>query len=195
MRHPPPAAPLGRARFAACPAVLQAIRDDAVNLAVWRRGPAGRLRAVPPWFIPFSVRGEGPPRQAASSAARACPKPLPARARGALGAMARRFAAVTGALRIAVRIDGVADDACRRFHADAVGLRLLWTWAGRGTELIPPGETRIRRLRAGDVALLKGEAWPGNQGRGAIHRSPPVAHLPRRRRARLLVVMDTLDAE
>ena len=25
----------------------------------------------------------------------------------------------------------------------------------------------------GDVLLLKGSGWPGRQGRGAVHRSPP----------------------
>ncbi|WP_280109885.1 DUF1826 domain-containing protein [Azospirillum sp. B506] len=30
-------------------------------------------------------------------------------------------------------------------------------------------------MSAGDVALLKGEGWPGNRGRGLVHRSPPAA--------------------
>jgi hypothetical protein len=30
----------------------------------------------------------------------------------------------------------------------------------------------VELMNVGDVALLKGEAWQGNEGRGLIHRSP-----------------------
>ena len=33
---------------------------------------------------------------------------------------------------------------------------------------------QIRQLTVGDVVLLKGESWHGNEGRGAVHRSPPM---------------------
>ena len=192
MRQPLPVPPSPIAHFAAHPAVLPAIRAACVNLVVWRRGHAPAAAPDLLRAIPFSVRSEGRPREAARAALRACPARMPRAPQAMLVAMARRFAQATGTKHIVLRVDGVADDACRKFHADAVGIRLLWTWVGRGTELIPGGKGRIRRLRAGDVALLKGEAWPGNRGRGAIHRSPPVAHLPRRLRRRVLVVMDTL---
>jgi hypothetical protein len=45
---------------------------------------------------------------------------------------------------------------------------------------------RVRRLSAFDVGLMKGEAWPGNAGRGLVHRSPDPVGEPR--------VMITLDA-
>jgi hypothetical protein len=31
----------------------------------------------------------------------------------------------------------------------------------------------ILSAKQGEVLLLKGDAWPKNEGRGAIHRSPP----------------------
>jgi hypothetical protein len=31
---------------------------------------------------------------------------------------------------------------------------------------------KIQTLQAGDVALLKGENWQGNEGAGLVHRSP-----------------------
>lgn len=31
---------------------------------------------------------------------------------------------------------------------------------------------RINRLKAGDVALMKGDEWPTSLGRGVVHRSP-----------------------
>ena len=33
----------------------------------------------------------------------------------------------------------------------------------------------IKQLSSGDVALLKGEGWEGNEGAGLVHRSPSLA--------------------
>ena len=33
-------------------------------------------------------------------------------------------------------------------------------------------ETVIEKLQSGQVALLKGERWEGNEGAGLVHRSP-----------------------
>ena len=35
-------------------------------------------------------------------------------------------------------------------------------------------ESDIRQIAAADVALLKGEAWPGTQNAGLVHRSPTI---------------------
>ncbi|AWB07620.1 DUF1826 domain-containing protein (plasmid) [Azospirillum humicireducens] len=98
---------------------------------------------------------------------------------------------IVGCPAIRLRLDSVADDGCRFFHVDHVGLRLLCTYQGSGTHWLPdgavtrsalgrgdndavlPDHRRVRALRAGHVALLKGEEWPGNRGRGLVHRSPP----------------------
>jgi hypothetical protein len=84
---------------------------------------------------------------------------------------------------------------CPRFHVDRVLVRLCTTYCGSGTEYLAdadadrgrlgfaagqPDETAgllregatIARASTGAVVVLKGEAWPGNAGRGAIHRSP-----------------------
>lgn len=85
---------------------------------------------------------------------------------------------------------------CPRFHVDRVPGRLVTTYNGLGTEWLPHAvvdrtklglgnegkpdevsglfrnESDIQRLAAGDVALLKGELWPGNEGGGLVHRSP-----------------------
>jgi hypothetical protein len=45
-----------------------------------------------------------------------------------------------------------------------------------------------QQLQAGSVALFKGERWEGNEGRGIIHRSPPVPT----HQARLLMTLDWL---
>jgi hypothetical protein len=94
----------------------------------------------------------------------------------------------------------VRDHRCPKFHVDAYRARLVCTFAGPTTEWIP-GElvdwraagdglyatveaanraisrdpANVRRATNGDALLLKGRTWPGIDGRGAMHRSPPLA--------------------
>ncbi|MCS6899760.1 MAG: DUF1826 domain-containing protein [Myxococcales bacterium] len=110
----------------------------------------------------------------------------------------RRFVELTGLPRYHAMLGPVVNDKCKKFHVDYVMLRLLVTYAGPGTELAPDeivnrqaleapacchleaneailrDASRVIHARAGDVVVLKGNAWPGNEGLGAVHRSPPV---------------------
>jgi len=47
-------------------------------------------------------------------------------------------------------------------------------------------KANIQNLNAGDVALLKGESWIGNSGRGLVHRSPEIIN----GESRLLLTLD-----
>ena len=49
-----------------------------------------------------------------------------------------------------------------------------------------PTKDAIQTLAAGDVALLKGESWEGNEGAGLVHRSPAV----KSGQQRLLLTLD-----
>lgn len=91
---------------------------------------------------------------------------------------------------------------CPRFHADKVPCRLVTTYAGKGTEwldvhgadrlaLMTGNEYRVEQhviqsLDKGDVALLKGDGWEGNEGGGMIHRSPS----PNENESRVLLTLD-----
>jgi len=102
---------------------------------------------------------------------------------------------------------------CPRFHVDRVPVRMICTYEGPGTEWLPemainreklgsgacgqPDETSglildsaaIKSIPSCAIALLKGELWEGNEGRGAVHRSPrPTPRYPRR----LLLTLDLL---
>lgn len=120
-------------------------------------------------------------------------------------ALLARFAALASRPRFLVSLGLILDDQCRKFHTDSVALRLLVTYAGPGTEWAPDGAVRrgalrapagcpdeanaaivpdpslVRRAGAGDVVLLKGDRWPGGEGRGAVHRSPPLGRSGARR--------------
>jgi hypothetical protein len=121
------------------------------------------------------------------------------------------LADLTGAELIGVRLAQLDAPMCPRLHVDRVILRLVTTYLGEGTEYVAsehvdrawlghaakgapdevsgvlrPGAS-IERAGQGHVVLLKGEAWRGNEGRGAVHRSPWASALAPR-------VVLTLDA-
>ncbi|WP_231757349.1 DUF1826 domain-containing protein [Microbulbifer elongatus] len=100
---------------------------------------------------------------------------------------------------IGIRLSVLSDTMCPRFHVDRVPCRLITTYSGVATEWLPhdqldrsklgagggglsdaesglyPSTQSIQSLAAGEVALLKGELWAGNEGAGLVHRSPAVA--------------------
>ena len=47
----------------------------------------------------------------------------------------------------------------------------------------------IQQLHQGEVALLKGESWEGNQGAGLIHRSPNLIDQTKR----LILTLDFIN--
>lgn len=97
---------------------------------------------------------------------------------------------------VGLRLHVIDSTMCPRFHVDRVPARLLCTYQGTGTEWLPeaqvtrprspgplpeqdPEEQQIQRIPTGAIALLKGEAWEGNEGRGLVHRSPAPTSTPR----------------
>lgn len=100
--------------------------------------------------------------------------------------LADRFTAIIEADRLALRLELIADNTCRRFHADQVRVRLLCTYVGPGTE---ETAARVHRLGTGHVGLFKGLDWAPTSP--VFHRSPPIAGTGDRR---LLLVIDAADA-
>lgn len=101
--------------------------------------------------------------------------------------------------RVGVRLRCLNSAMCPRFHIDNIPVRLVHTLVGPGTEWLTEDNldrTRLgrgngglsdehsgvvfeprnfQRLKAGDIALLKGSGWVGNEHAGLVHRSPAVA--------------------
>lgn len=112
------------------------------------------------------------------------------------------FACLLGARRIGLRLRVLDAAMCPRFHVDHVPVRLITTYAGVGSEWLEEGamdrrqlgqanaepQVEIRQLNSGDVTLLKGEKWRGNEGYGVIHRSPQ----PPAGARRLILTLDWL---
>jgi len=109
------------------------------------------------------------------------------------------FAALSDTQRVGVRMVATPGCTCPRLHTDAVGLRLLCTWVGEGQEWVAREDgvamatgsmsvsngspvtgrayssATVHRMDTFAVGVFKGEGWPGNHGRGAVHRSPQPA--------------------
>lgn len=112
------------------------------------------------------------------------------------------FACLLGAKRIGLRLRVLDKAMCPRFHVDHVPVRLITTYAGVGSQWLKEGamdrqqlgqanaepQAQIQQLKSGDVALLKGEKWHGNEGFGLIHRSPQ----PAAGECRLILTLDWL---
>ncbi|MFM7280157.1 MAG: DUF1826 domain-containing protein [Planctomycetia bacterium] len=111
---------------------------------------------------------------------------------------------LTGCGAVGVRLACVTQAMCPRFHIDRVTLRAVCTYAGPGTEIVDgpgiplswsPGDDEgdieprhVIQPSPMQVVLLKGEAWPGNEGAGVVHRSPAMPAGQRR----LVLTVDAL---
>ena len=112
--------------------------------------------------------------------------------------LAHQLASLLDCLHLDAQLYTQRSDGCRKIHSDYVSLRIMCTYAGPGTDWLPESDlvrehlgpskldaetanlkviregARLQRCGTGDILLLKGERFPGNLGRGAAHRSPPL---------------------
>lgn len=186
--------------------VMPRIYDQGVNLSVLTRSLAPEVRT----FVREKVLNDRPLSICQSiTGPEALPSLLPEHLREAPGArpwledmmmLADAWFSLFGATAAGVRLTTLSKTMCPRFHADRVMVRLLTTYGGPGTEWLPNDEVdraslgrplgphgdpmtesdRVERLGEGDVGLLKGEIWPGNEGNGVVHRSPSLTANERR---------------
>ena len=157
------------------PSVLNRIHGPDVGLVVWQRFTrlnlfisAGTLLMRPP----FTETVVGTPDMAARRICRNLQVfhwPL----FGDFRRLGVRFANLASSPLVKMRFEHVTNDSCRKFHVDAVGLRLLCTYAGPGTEWLEADGT-IRRMASMEVAIFKGAGFAGD-GLRVLHRSPPLS--------------------
>ncbi len=181
-------------------ALFESIFDDVVNVCIWNRAPDDMLAR----YLECTVdRGRW---ERVARVDTDCPEldgllkgfePGVGRVRltTEIAGLIDLFATLSDARVVGVRMMATDGEMCPLFHVDQVGLRLLCTWTGAGTEWLDaadvvreglghhtdaarskagpmrPGAT-IQRMAPFAVGVFKGEAWPGNTGRGAVHRSP-----------------------
>lgn len=171
-------------------AVLQRILNPEVHLAIWQR------RDVPPlegldWDAVADIDQDVPVVALAS----AIPEAL--RSAGyrdaialadAIVPLASSFATLMACDEVRIRLDVIETDACRKFHADQVTVRLLMPLVGPGTQWAyanTQGQIAEGQLQIGDVGLFKGRVWAEEPI--ILHRSPPIGATGI---TRLLLVID-----
>lgn len=120
------------------------------------------------------------------------------------------FCCLFDAQKVGVRLTILDKPMCPKFHVDHVPCRLVTTYVGSATQWLSnqgldrtklgagslgqpddcsglfAKESVIHQMATGDVALLKGSGWEGNENNGLVHRSP--AYVPNERR--LLLTID-----
>ena len=96
-----------------------------------------------------------------------------------------KFAEITQRNTVDVRLQGIRNDSCWKFHRDVVKTRLLTTYRGPATEWVKPEYSEqaiadqlsyrgpIEQLGEGDVAIFKGSFTTPSSG--IVHRSPSIA--------------------
>jgi hypothetical protein len=185
---------------------ISLFREVAVNLSIWSRPDRASLRRLFRHLTRGGFEGSGTEAPAGAiqleDLVPVVPPRLIALRRALLrdiGELCKLYADHAGSGPIRVKFEIESTDRCKYFHTDNIGLRLLCTYEGPGTEWLadsavdrsalhrgsndgvivdPAG---IRRLGPGSVGLFKGDACPGFSGRGCVHRSPPIEHLRQRR--------------
>jgi hypothetical protein len=179
------------------PDVLHRITQPGKDLVVWQRSNAmpwtAWLNALPLAALPVG-RLELRPAEALAvlqEICNACGTPI-----GPMcdlftfdvADLIGRFAAITGSDTVALRMEVVTGNACRRWHRDCLPLRMICTYRGPGTLWVPTAlapmalnhaddqlAAQASQLQTGDVALFKGCGWAGQtHDAGTVHRSPRI---------------------
>jgi len=184
---------------------LSKIKDDKVQLAVWRRA------SVPNFVVALSDPAIAPADLphfeglvASSGASQAVRKKLRSQKQLALtdadmdelvddvDQLVRVFAKLTKSKEVFVKLERLDDNGCQFWHQDSVSFRLLTTYRGPCTEWVHPDVSKatLRRKSAHsiesrslchhDVALFKGRGETNHGDAllnhpGIVHRSPHIA--------------------
>lgn len=158
------------------PTVLQAIRHASTTLAIWKRCPPVRLDRFGTVANLRFVSAQDAVAERLDAALAQSRDEWRRHLIADAAMLAGRYAAATGIDRLDLRLDRVTDNGCSRFHSDYVGIRLVTTYAGRGTQWLAQGDDAAAspfELAPGDVGLFKGRLLAGDTA--IVHRSPPIA--------------------
>ena len=189
------------------PNVLTDIYREDINIAIWkRRLPATLSHSIAEFLMQkptFKASMTVSPDSAFASVNESLGTEMHALSEN-IANVVDMFCCLFELNRVGLRLAVVDNAMCPKFHVDKVPCRLVTTFQGAGTEWLAHGvgnrdklghgsggkpdnasgiynhPNEIQQLHCGDIALLKGERWEGNENAGLIHRSPAVtSHTPR----------------
>ena len=207
--------PLRIASKGASPMVLTDIYQDAVNIAIWQRKLPTELLGSLQQYLQSNPRLSITKTIEADAIELQLRETLPdfpgnELLQAKVAELVDMFCCLFDLKRAGLRLKVLEHAMCPRFHVDRVPCRLVTTFYGAGTQWLPhqlvnrdrlgiksqgladeqsglySGQDCIQVLAAGDVALLKGELWQGNEHAGLVHRSAPASGAEKR----LLLTLD-----
>ncbi|WP_211826045.1 DUF1826 domain-containing protein [Kistimonas asteriae] len=199
------------------PTVLADIYQEDINIAIWQRTLTERLKDAVDDFLAANPQFESTmivsPHNVHAAIGEASRGTVPTELAGNVAELVDMFCYLFEIKRAGLRLATLHRAMCPRFHVDRVPCRLVTTYCGVATEWLPhhavnrsklgsgnngqpdavsglfQKEDDIQQLTCGDVALIKGERWVGNENAGLVHRSPEVPTGEHR----LLLTLDVSD--
>ncbi len=197
------------------PTILTNIYRNDTNIVVWRRGIDGELKQAANHIIETMPTLQTSATVSGQTAYTFAHDALGGTQQAILlsediAQLIDMFCCLFDLNRVGLRLTVLNRAMCPRFHVDRVPCRLVTTYQGAATEWLPhnvvnrsklgwgnQGKSdeqsglykdadKIQRLNCGDVALLKGELWSGNENAGLVHRSPQL----KQKQPRLLLTID-----
>ncbi|MGB0216557.1 MAG: DUF1826 domain-containing protein [Alteromonas oceani] len=189
--------------------VLADIYEPEFNMAVWQRPLAEPVQCAVKQGInaglTLNVTQEVPVNEASKvlQANYSLSQWQPALSED-VAALVDMFGCLLDTELVGLRLRTLNSAMCPKFHFDRVPCRLVMTYNGSGTQWLPNQciaiedgrlicdvdnhSENIRTLREGEVALLKGSMWAGNEHTPLVHRSPQVESS----QPRLLLTLDAM---
>lgn len=196
------------------PAVLADVYQEHTNIAIWERELSATLKDSVEDVLTSNNEFETAMTVTRQCALSSISEALGTTTRSELSKniaeLVDMFCCLFELKRTGLRLAALNRAMCPRFHVDRVPCRLITTYQGVATEWLPhqvvdrsklglgsngqsdldsglfKHQGDIQQLNCGDVALLKGELWEGNENAGLVHRSPAVPT----GKSRLLLTLD-----
>lgn len=181
------------------PIVLSDIYQENINIAIWERDRADTLKYSVKEFLELNPTFQKEmfltPSEALSRLNESFNNKMPEVSED-IAELVDMFCYLFELKQAGVRLKVLDKAMCPKFHVDKVPCRLVTTYQGVATEWLPhevvdqtklgwacnglpdsesglyQKESDIQQLHCGDVALLKGTLWEGNENAGLVHRSP-----------------------
>lgn len=200
------------------PIVLTDIYNDECNIAIWQRQLDDTFLASLNNYVQNGGKITAA-RQLSSDSAEAYirtladEQPFAPQLHAYIAELVDMFICLFEANTVGFRLSTLDKAMCPRFHVDRVPCRLVTTFVGSGSQWLEHKDANrdklghksgtltdeksglyrtaqdIQTLETGDVAILKGELWHGNENAGIVHRSPPVS----RSQPRIVMTLDLVD--
>lgn len=186
-------------RLAEQPDGLRAILGNNTNMVIWRRTPSLVARSALAALLP-RMQGEFRAMVSEQNFTKQLDRHLqsfdttPLQREivcGEIGLLLSVMLSLSCERSVQLVFSHIDTDHCRLFHADHNHLRLVCTFVGKGTEFLLNEDVNraglgtgtndghiadrpVQHLNTYDVAIMKGNLFPGYSGLGLVHRSPPI---------------------